>query len=543
MRGTLRKEPQGEAEPSGPDELHRGPQDDSILWGGGKRRAGRNARATRCGARRATGRRARWGAISRAVGLGLLLLAVPVWPQAVTPKPVLIRDATVIDGTGGKVQPGVSILIERDVIQAIGKDVKAPPDATTIDAKGKYVIPGLIDARVKLGPSPANRLSREEVNVEQQVRNLRALLQAGVTTARLIQGNIADQQFYERAWNENILTSPRLVVSGPIFTVAHGHPWEEYSPIAPQARAEQLRQVSSAAEAKTMTNAAIQAGVEVVEAVYDAGMKPHPFPRLSPGELAAIVTAAHAQKRKVFCAVSTNAEAQAAVRAGCDAIEGVWQEAMSGQTAALMAEKKVFYMPVLTNQGDLINLISPDDLASYLKDPIVAKTVSKLYRDSVESPGGILGYLRKALGADPAARQGMSEQEKRAQDSVRVAQVAGVRVIVGTEAGDTLIFPGASLDRELQLLVEAGLTPGQAIIAATKNTAAALGLGATTGTIAVGKQGDLVILSADPLANIRNVEDVDTVICSGRVLGSEQLPAPAPKAAPKPAPKATGKGP
>lgn len=466
------------------------------------------------------------------VGLGLLLVAAPAWPQAVTPKPVLIRDATLLDGTGGKPQPGVSILVERDVIQAIGKDVKAPADARTIDAQGKYVIPGLIDARVKLGPSPANRLSREEINMLQQLRSLRALLQAGVTTVRLVQGNSADQQFYQRAWNENILTSPRLVVSGPIFTAANGHPSEEYSPIARQARAEQLREVSSTAEAKTMTNDALQAGVEVVEVVYDAGLKSHPFPRLSPEELAAIVTAAHAQKRKVFCAVSTDAEARAAVGAGCDAIEGVWQEALDQETAALLAKKKVFYMPVLTNQGDLINLISSQDLASYLKDPLVQKTVSKLYRTSVESPGGILDYLRKALGANPAAGEDMAAQEKRAQESARVAEAAGVRVIVGTDAGNPLIFPGASLDRELQLMVAAGLTPEQAIVAATGNTAASLGLGDTTGTVAVGKQGDLVILAADPLANIRNVEDVDTVICAGRVLGEDQLPAP------KPAPKA-----
>lgn len=453
---------------------------------------------------------------------GVLLLAGMALAQQ-PPKTLLIRGGTLIDGTGGAPRRNVSILVEKGVIQEIGADLKAPADAEVISANGKFIIPGLIDARVRLGPSPANQLLRAEVDVAQQVQSLRAMLEAGVTTARLIQGNVQDQLFYQRAWQANVLVGPRLVLAGPTFTAPGGHPAEQYTVLAFNTRQLQLREVANVDDARNMTKDLALDGVQVFEVVYDSGLSLNPYPRLAKDVLKEIIFDAHAHHCKVFCAVSTNAEAADALNAGADAIEGVWEETLDKDTLALMVKNHVSYMPVLSNQGDLINLLGPQDLKRYLNQPVVRKTLSKTFRESLEMSGGMLDYLRKQLTEHPDARRALKEQEKRAVESVRAAQAAGVRVIVGTETGDTLVFPGAAVDRELQLMVKAGLTPMQALEAATRNTAESMGFGEELGTVEKGKLADLVILSADPLENIRNLEQVDNVIYDGKLLYGEHL--------------------
>ena len=122
------------------------------------------------------------------------------------------------------------------------------------------------------------------------------------------------------------------------------------------------------------------------------------------------------------------------------------------------------------------------------------------------------------------SQQRLEEQQRRAFENVRKAKGAGVKIAVGTGAGNLLIFPGASVHRELQLLVQACLTPMEAIVAATQNTAATLGRSSEAGTIEVGKKANLLILDADPLADIRNTEKIHEVIRNGREIRWDDYP-------------------
>jgi imidazolonepropionase-like amidohydrolase len=102
-------------------------------------------------------------------------------------------------------------------------------------------------------------------------------------------------------------------------------------------------------------------------------------------------------------------------------------------------------------------------------------------------------------------------------------QRAGIALRAGTDVGLTYLFPGFSLHDELALLVEAGLTPLEALQAATRNTAQAVGLGGELGTIEVGKLADLVLLEADPLAAITNTTRIAVVVANGRPLAQPEL--------------------
>ena len=102
-------------------------------------------------------------------------------------------------------------------------------------------------------------------------------------------------------------------------------------------------------------------------------------------------------------------------------------------------------------------------------------------------------------------------------------QDMGVHLMAGTDTGLPYVFPGFSLHDELALLVEAGLTPLQALQAATRNTAQAVGLGDELGTVEVGKLADLVLLEADPLAAITNTTRIAAVVANGRLLAHLEL--------------------
>jgi len=146
-------------------------------------------------------------------------------------------------------------------------------------------------------------------------------------------------------------------------------------------------------------------------------------------------------------------------------------------------------------------------------------------KESLANGAGIIQRLREELNAPSGAviRRQLKEQQERAFANVKKAQAAGVKIAVGTGTGNLLIFPGAAVHRELQLLVKAGLTPMEAIVAATRNTAESLGLGTEIGTVEPGKEADLLILDADPLLDIQNTQKIHAVVQRGREVPSQEL--------------------
>lgn len=130
-------------------------------------------------------------------------------------------------------------------------------------------------------------------------------------------------------------------------------------------------------------------------------------------------------------------------------------------------------------------------------------------------------YLRPVDGKPPEVMTVgalLEAQAQRARENVRRAHAAGVRVIVGSGSPSPLNFPGAAVHRELELLVQAGLTPLEALQAATRDNAVAAGREKELGTVEVGHKGDLVVLDANPLADITNTQKIDTVVRGGRIV-------------------------
>jgi imidazolonepropionase-like amidohydrolase len=500
-----------------------------------------------------------------------ILLAVvsvaPIAAQTVAPT-VLIKNATVIDGTGKPPQRNVSILLESGKISAIGANVTAPPKAQVIDATGKYVIPGLIDTRVQLNSSPANRILRAELGAEQRTAWMHSMLGAGITLARFVQGDLTEHKFFQH-WRElELLNGPNVVAAGPTFTADNGSPAEQYGPIAGALRRRELMEVANLDQARDKSRTVAHGGADVFEIVYDTGPDMAPAPRLADDALETIVKEAHGHELKVFCSVGHNQEALKAIAAGVDVIESISEEAITDEVAAAMVKHNVAFIPSLVAQGDILNLLDPAALKTYLDEPIVKQGLSPVMQKSLASEKGAIAQIRAAIeqpmpttvpgkeekkpdatpvrktaenkreesngggqkeekkdetNQSPSIRTMLEQQEKHARENVSRAKAAGVHIVLGTGAGTTLTFPGASAHREMQLFTKAGLTPMEAILAATSYAAASLGKLEETGTLERGKRADLVILDADPLADIANTTKINTVVRGGRVIHPGEL--------------------
>lgn len=448
--------------------------------------------------------------------LGLLFLVAPSAGQQLSHTRI-VRGATLIDGTGRAPQPNVSILIEGGKIKAIAQEIAAPPGAEVIDGTGKFIVPGLMDARVQLGSTPGNRILRAEVGLEQRIASLNALLGAGVTSARLIQGDLADGHFYQRWEQDNLLASPRLTLSGPTFTAPQGHPVEQYSILAQGLLAREIREVADSDQARDKARSVAHARADSFEVVYDSGAEANRFPRLSEDALAILVREAHGHDLKVFCWVGHNEEALTAIAAGVDVVEGLSEEVLSDEVLAQMSKKNVSYLPSLVSQAGVLDLLEKSDVRAYLAQPIVHQSLSPLLQESMRSEAGMGARLHKIVQNDSTVHTLLVKEREHAFENVRRAQLAGVHVIVGTGAGGTLIFAGASVHWELELLVRSGLSPMDALLAATRNLAASLGKDEELGTIEAGKQADLVVLNANPLDDIANTQKIDLVIKAGWV--------------------------
>ena len=239
---------------------------------------------------------------------------------------------------------------------------------------------------------------------------------------------------------------------------------------------------------------------------------------MSPETWGAIVEQAHARGLRVSPHIFYLSEAQAAVEAGVDALaHSVRDEDVDEALITAMREGNVGYIPTLTRE---LSVFTYESTPEFFSDPFFLRGIS-LYQDQVDVVSDPT-YQEKVRN-DPVA-QSIKEALPQAQRNLKLLSDAGVLIGFGTDSG----VPNANTfgrwegyfeHVELELMVEAGLTPLQAITAATGGSARISQLD-RLGTIESGKAADLVVLNANPLEDIRNTREIDSVWIEGRQLGT-----------------------
>ncbi len=440
---------------------------------------------------------------------------------------VYITGATVIhpDRTGpDAVQPHTSLIIHGGRITAVLQNVtfELPQGATVINAYGKYVVPGLVDSHVHFFQS-GNLYTRPDAMdfnavvpyADEVARNkarldatLRVWLANGVTGVVDIGGPFWNFDVRDRA----LLTAaaPRMAVAGPLISMVDRPQLDLGDPPiiridSPEAaRALVARQLPRKPDYIKVwfihqDGDDLAAQEAIVKAAGDAAHE------------AGIKLAVHATELLV---------AKAALRAGADLlVHSVFDRMVDGEFLVLMKQKNAVYCPTLF-------VISGYPLA-------LSNTWQATPEETSRADPQILAAMDdlNEIPADklpPRVAQLMAKPPTVSLPSVALANLslvdaAGIPIAMGTDAGNIGTLHGPSIHREMKLMIEAGLTPLEVLRSATVNGAYLLGLAGKTGVIAEGAFADLVILDADPLADIGNLARVHRVLKDGVVYDPEKL--------------------
>lgn len=388
----------------------------------------------------------------------------------------ILRGGTLIDGTGAPPVRDAAILIQDGRIEAVttAGTIRAPKDAEVTDVSGLTVLPGLIDCHDHLTFHGYELVRRWGLDEPQSTRHLRTarvasrILESGYTAVRDAGGLDAG---FRLAIDEGLITGPSLVLSLMIISPTGGigdrispschTPAYAHDPSLPPSVANGVEGV------RATVRAMVRAGADVIKcattggASSRAGHGPHD-PAFNADEIRALVDEAHALGRRVMCHAVGGPGLRLAIEAGVDSIEHGCYLDEDPELIPMMAERGIFFVPTLT--------------------------VYEYHRDST------LPHIRERARALRAHHL----------ESLHRARAAGVKVVAGTDAGGHG-HPSNAL--ELQFLVEAGMSPMQALQAATGLAAECLGLERERGTIEKGKWADLVMVDGDPLQDIRGLQD------------------------------------
>lgn len=394
--------------------------------------------------------------------------------------------ATLIDGTGAQPLPDAEIEVRDGIIAYAGSRRDIVDGDPVIDLTGTTVLPGFIDAHVHLamvpGPAEEQREWFPEESVLAVAQQLRATLEAGITTARDLDGLTAG---YRNAVARGSIIGPRLHLAIAMLSPTGGHA----DPVLPNgtlpAWAVRLGMpepgiVDTPEDVIRMVRALLRAGADVIKVCTSGGIgspADEPGDAGVPEEHVRLITellGGHGGK-PVTAHALTDEGARTAILGGAASIEHGYD--LSDETIALMVDRGTVLVPTLST---LMRELDPSTSSERLRE-------------------------RAAL-------------QQRGMDSVARAIAADVRIALGTDAG---VHPHGRNLRELAWLVEAGLDPLAAIGAGTLGGARLLGLDEHLGTVEAGKLADFVVSELDPLAAIGRLADagaIRMVTQSGRVV-------------------------
>jgi len=450
----------------------------------------------------------------------------------VPPPPRALVGATLVDGTGAAPVPDAVVVLRDGKIDCAGPRAACPvPEGIdTVDLKGQWITPGLIDAHVHFSQTgwadgrPDSMDVRDRHPYEKVVSDLKAhperfgrtLLCSGVTAAFDVGGypwTIALPERFEAASDV-----PRVAAAGPLLsTLDH---WVNL----PGER--QFVYISDADTARKGADYVAAQGADAVK-VWFIQTEQRSFQ-----DTAAIVRAAGENARRVGLPLIVHAtnliEAKEALRAGAKLlVHSVWDQSVDREFLDLARANGAVYCPTLTVGGGYARLF---DLALHHRAP------------TVDDPNGCVDPDTRAKLGEAAEVQlkpedGLTEEvvqavSKQTAERARTAAAnlkrvldAGIPIAMGTDAGNPLTLHGPSIYPEMEAMQAAGLTPMQVIVASTHGGALAMGRDKEIGTVEKGKLADLLIVGADPTADVANLRKIRYVVRGGVMRPMSELSA------------------
>ena len=424
--------------------------------------------------------------------------AVPPEPVQEAParRALAITHVTLIDPLSGA-RPDITIVIDGEQISEVGpsSSIAIPAGAAVYDGLGRFAVPGFWDAHVHVSQIGVDSIRLMVANGVTSVRDMGSAF-ADITRWRSIRtaGGLAPRVFSsgpmidgrgEEGYDNWVVSTPadarlavyRLKQIGVDFIKVHGGLSRPvYEALAAESRREGLFFAGHTGAGYPPLLAAA-AGQRTIE--HGRGMVP-----CSPQERARLRADSSLSRLASICA----------------------PESVAAQILPAMARANVWFTPTLVSWRG--HRLTPNDVARLNGASYLTPTLKAKWGEPEPPPGPMELELLSELGPLTAS-----------------ADRAGVHLLTGSDAGDPYVIPGFAVHDEMQLFVEAGVPPLVALRSATLEAARALGVDDKIGSIERGKAADVVLLAADPLADIRNTRRVVTVIVNGRRFDEEHLAA------------------
>ena len=399
-----------------------------------------------------------------------------------------IIGVTLIDGTGSEPVKNSTVVIDGDRITAVGAGdrVEVPSVAEVIDGSGKHLLPGLIDCHDHLASFGYDLASRWGLTEPVTTRHLRIAsvlkqtLETGYTTVRDAGGLAAG---FRQAVDEGLVPGPRLQVALSIISPTGGM-GERMSPSGDRpSRLDPsipLGVADGPEDMRVKVREMVRAGADVIKvantggASSPAGLGPKDA-HISRDEMEALVDEAHGLGRRVMCHALGGPGLRLAVETGVDSIEHGAYLGEDPDLLQTMAKKDIYFIPTFAV------------------------------------------YTYHARRGTPHGRERAAALREDHVGSLRMALDAEVKVVAGTDAGGWVHGNNAE---EISCLVDAGMTPMQALVAGTGHAAQCLGLESDIGTVQTGKRADLILVDGDPLGDVTILEEgksVSLVMKDGKV--------------------------
>lgn len=421
---------------------------------------------------------------------GFLVIFLSCLALAQTPpKTTYILAGRLFDSTSDKIRENVLITIEGDRIKSIASNAQPPQGANVVDLSHATVLPGLIDCHTHLSAradryDPIFRFKETPFDhAFYAVVNARKTLEAGFTTVRDVGSPPFLAVDLRNTINEGYIPGPRIVASGPAISITGGHgDLNNYSPetrvsMFPEERNFQI--ADDPDQLRHVVRAQVKYGVDVIKilatgGVLSKGDNPG-APQYTFEELKVAAETAHMSGRKIAAHAHGTEGIKNAILAGIDSIEHA--SLIDEEGIRLAKEHGTYLVMDIYNDDYILNEAPKVGLPQENIDK--EKMVGRLQRENFEK-----------------------------------AVKAGVKMAFGTDAG---VYPHGDNAKQFYYMVKFGMTPAQAIRAATSSAADLIGRAQDVGSIEPGKYADIIAVQSDPLQDVRALEHVDFVMKGGTI--------------------------
>ncbi len=387
---------------------------------------------------------------------------------------------TLIDGTGGPSIPQATMLIEKDQIIAVGPSdsITIPASSEVINMEGKTIMPGIINTHGHVGGTTGlqSRFSKENV-----LRDLALNAQYGITTVNSLGGD-EEESFNVRNAQDTAkkITFSRLYAAGDVIT---GKTPEEARSWVDKSAARKVNFIKIRVDDNLGTTEKMRP--EIYEAIIDQAQKHH------------LPVAAH-----IFYLEDARAMLNLGVRFIAHSVR---DKEVDENFIQLMKEKDAYYCPTLMRE---VSTFVYGETPDFFNDPFFLKAADGSIVNALKDPD------RQAAIAASNSAQAYKQALEVAKVNLKTLSKAGVKIAFGTDTGPPARFQGYFEHLELEQMIQAGLSPGQAIHSSTGGAAEAIGQ-SQLGTLKPGKKADFIVLEKNPLDDIRNSRSILSVWIGG----------------------------